>query len=242
LVHVLAPSAPPNLTVNPSGCSQTNSFAFNWTPPDNPTGIGGYEWQVDGTGSPSPVTAIPMTTTAPSAGNHTFYVRAYNLAGNRGSFASVGFCYQPLTGPCTGREISHSPCRQPGDPCLPAQTASLQTLPDLSASQWMAVGQPVGNLLQPNLQYSLGFEYRSTTGTDVKLRLGGFNPNTSNPDLVIGESTLPVSANDWKTFWSAPFTVTPDQLKSISALRLIRPKGSDDGIEYRNVRILAYRP
>ena len=92
------------------------------------------------------------------------------------------------------------------------------------------------------MQYSLGFEYRSTTATEIKLGLGSFNPNSSTPGLVIGESALPVSANDWKTFWGAPFTVTADQLKSLPILRLVRPRSSDDGIEYRNVRILAYRP
>ena len=228
-------------SVNP-GTNNVNSFSFSWTASsDAASGLYGYYWSVNGGAETfTTSTSLPAGAYAAVQGANTFNLRAADNVGNSTSAPPVTFTL--TSSPCPGREIPHTCVTYPATPCYPAQTANLQTLPELTPEQWQNVGQSVGTVLQPNVQYSLGLEYRSTTATEIKLGLGSFNPNASNPDLVIGESTLPVSANDWKTFWSAPFTVTADQLKNLSVLRLIRPVGSDGGIEYRNVRILAYRP
>ena len=228
LVHVLAPTAPISLVVGPSGCSTTNSFTFNWGTADNPSGIGGYEWQIDGTGAPASAGGTSITTAAPATGTHTFYVRAHNLAGNRGPFASIGFCYVPDTGPCTGRQIPNT-C-VPSTQCYPAAAANMQTLPTMSADQWQAVGQPVRSMLVPGGTYSIGFEYRSTAATDIKLGLGTFNPASSNLGFAISQSALPTSTSEWKTYWSAPFTVTADQLSKFSSLRFVRPQTTADAV------------
>ncbi|MBI3572666.1 MAG: peptidoglycan DD-metalloendopeptidase family protein [Candidatus Kerfeldbacteria bacterium] len=245
LIHVTSPgdvtppTVPTNLSVNPTGCSETNSFTFSWTASTDAgrSGLAGYEWQING-GTITQQTATSVTTTAPYTGNHTFSVRAYDNAGNRSSYVPIGFCYQPPTGPCPGREIPHTCVGS--STCYPASAANLQMLGTHTAAQWQTVGEPVHELLQAGKTYSVGFEYRSKTATDIKLGLGGSAWNLSSPGLIVGQSSLPAAPEVWHPFWSAPFTVTTEQLKDVSNLRLIIAKNSDEGVEFRNVRILAY--
>jgi hypothetical protein len=95
----------------------------------------------------------------------------------------------------------------------------------------------VRGLLQPGKRYSIGFEYRSSVATEIKLGVGTFNPS-SNLGLVLSQSTLPVSSDDWKTFWSAPFSLTAQEAQKYSSLRFVSSK-TDDGLEIRGARILS---
>jgi len=215
------------------------SVTFDW---GDISGATAYEFQL---GSPcgvgNVVTHYPSDYTLTGLAPLTTYYWRTRGEIACGVWSSWSACFSFTTSsasPCPGREIPHT-C-VPATTCYPAALANTQTLPTMSAEQWQTVGQPVHELLQPDRTYSIGFEYRSTAATEIKLGLGNFDPNTSNPGLVIGESALPASADGWKTFWSAPFSVTADQLKNLSVLRLIGPRISNGGIEYRNVRILPY--
>jgi hypothetical protein len=125
----------------------------------------------------------------------------------------------------------------PSTVCCPAAAANLQALPEVTPEQWASVGQPVREMLQPGKAYSVGFEYRSTSATEIKLGLGTFN-RSSNLGLVVSQATLPVSSNDWKTFWSTPFSVTAQQVQNLPSLRFTRTN-TEDGLEIRNARILS---
>jgi len=233
-------ATPPNpfaAYVSPS-TSNTNSFAFSWdATADDDSGLLRYYWSVNGGGeTPTTATSVPAGARATQQGTNTLTVRAVDNVGNSRS-ASATFTL--TSSPCPGREIPHA-C-VPSTQCYPASAANLQTLPTMSPEQWGAVGQPVRELLQPGKTYSIGFEYRSTSSTEMKLGLGTFNPTSLNLGLVVSQSELPVSTNDWRTYWSAPFSLTGEQLQQLSRLRLTRSKKSVDGFEIRNVKILAYQ-
>jgi hypothetical protein len=139
---------------------------------------------------------------------------------------------------CPGREIPHS-C-VPSTQCYAAQAANVETLPEMSAREWRDSGQSAAGLLRPGVTYSVGFEYKAATTGELNLRLGGTQPS-AELDKVICASNLPPSVDgEWRTFWSAPFTVTDGQLRAASSLRLSRSVDSDD-FAVRNVRLLRYQ-
>lgn len=113
------PTTPTNLSVNPAGCSQANSFSFSWTPSTDSggSGLAGYQWNLDGSENTNPILSSWFTTSAPGVDNYTMFVRAVDGAGNHSSFAVVGFCYQPPTGLCGTREIIG--CSNPPHPIIP---------------------------------------------------------------------------------------------------------------------------
>ncbi len=49
----------------------------------------------------------------------------------------------------------------------------------------------------------------------------------------------PLADGQWHHFWSAPFTVTAEQLRDFPNLRLLTANAAE--IEIRNVRIMAYQ-
>jgi len=233
------PTTPTNLTVSPSGCSQSNSFTFSWTASTDAggSGVAGYKWQINNTGTITNTTATSVTTTAPNVGSHTFTVWAYDNASNESAKASIGFCYQPSTGSCSTNRIIPNTC-VPSSQCYPAAVANLKTLPDATSDLWQSVGQSVRGMLNPGEGYSFGFEYRASTTTGVEIGLSTLSAESSSLGLVVSQSTLPMSTSDWKTFWSAPFSVTAQQVQNLPNLRFIRTN-TNDGLEIRNARILS---
>jgi hypothetical protein len=128
----------------------------------------------------------------------------------------------------------------PSTQCYAAQAANVETLPEMSAREWRDSGQSAAGLLRPGVTYSVGFEYKAATTGELNLRLGGTQPS-AELDKVICASNLPPSVDgEWRTFWSAPFTVTDGQLRAASSLRLSRSVDSDD-FAVRNVRLLRYQ-
>lgn len=236
---VTSPTAPTNLSVSPTGCSQTNSFTFSWTASADGggSGLAGYEWNLDGGAAATPTPGLQVTTSAPTSGGYTFYVRAYDQAGNRSPFATIGFCYQPPTGQCAIARVIPNSC-VPASVCFPASAASLEMPHDLPAEHWATVGQPVHDLLQPGKTYSIGLEYRSSAATEVKLGLGALGSTPGDFGVVVCRSALPVSSDSWKTFWSAPFIFTAEQLDRYSTLRMFCAN-KDSGVQIRNARIVS---
>ncbi|MBI4092683.1 MAG: M23 family metallopeptidase [Candidatus Kerfeldbacteria bacterium] len=231
------PPTQPVASVDPS-TNNTNSFSFSWTAStDEHSGFYRYYWSVNGGGETfTTTTSVPSGPWATQQGTNTFNVRAVDNVGNSASAAPVTFTL--TSSPCPGREIPHT-C-VPSTTCYPAASSNLQTLPDATSAPWSSVGQPVRDMLKPGRTYSIGFEYRSTAATEMKLGFGTTNP-ASDLGLVINASNLPASTdNEWRTFWSAPFTVTAGQLESFSSLKFVRASTAD-GFDIRNVRIVAYQ-
>ena len=82
-----APTCPTNLTVDPSGTAETNSFTFLWDPPLGGGEIAGYYYSINNLPTPSNVTYTTNTTIGPDAfasqqGENTFYIVAKDNAGN----------------------------------------------------------------------------------------------------------------------------------------------------------------
>lgn len=75
-----------------SGCSKETVRTFSWSPPSDPSGIAGYSFQVNATPDSIVDTTGTSTTLSPQPdGSHTFYVRAFDHAGNWGSSGAHGF-------------------------------------------------------------------------------------------------------------------------------------------------------
>jgi hypothetical protein len=246
---ITPPTAPTGLTVNPPGCSSTNSFEFSWSAAADPeSGIRGYRYKVDPTGIITPsmnqdplppnVFSLGPSGFAPSAGSHTFYLYAENGVGLLSSTASqIGFCWTPPMGTCPDREIP--PTCVPSTTCYPAAIANLRTLPSLTAEEWESAGQPVVDVLQPGGTFSIGFEYRTPSETKIQLLLGEPERKPS-ADAVFSTASLPPGDSDWRPFWSAPFAVTALQLAGSPRLRIVGEGSS--AIEFRNVRIVSTGP
>ena len=238
----LPPSTPPGLTVSPAGCSQTNSFTFSWTASTDTggSGLAGYEWQVDGGGITATTARVAVAPNDVSTGGHTFSVRAYDNAGNRSVYASVGFCYQPPTGSC-GPPLPSCGMTQ-GESALSsevpglAKDADITTPTEVSLQQWLRVGHPTSGLLQPGRLYRIGFEYREVESETFRIGLGTFDPG-SGLGRVLDHVDLVPSTEQWHLYWSAPFSVTPDELKTFTSVRFELDKPEGHGPEIRNVRL-----
>ncbi|MBI4268188.1 MAG: PGF-pre-PGF domain-containing protein, partial [Chloroflexi bacterium] len=90
-----SPSAPGIPTMNPPGPSSNPKPTLSWTAAaDTGSGVAAYEVRIDGTEA-SFVSVGNVLTYTPSAnitdGNHIFYVRAVDGAGNKGSVVSLSF-------------------------------------------------------------------------------------------------------------------------------------------------------
>jgi surface antigen len=227
---------PFTVTPNPQ-TNNVNSFSFSWTASgDGVSGLQGYYWSVNGGAETfTSSLSVPAGAYATTTGNNTFTVRAQDNAGNSYTASAI---FNLTSSPCPGREIPHDPNCVPSTTCYPALAANQQTLPDLTPEQWRDVGQPIGASLKPGVQYSIGFEYRTPATTDLKLGLGSANSATQLGLVINNTNLLPSASDEWRTFWSAPFTVTAEQLSSTSFLRFIPPPNS--GLQIRNVRVLAY--
>jgi len=231
-----SPPDPFAVTVTPSSNS-TNSFAFSWgAAVDHESGLNQYYWSVNG-GAETATTSIsvPAGARATQSGTNTLNVRAVDNVGNSRN-ATATFTLSSAS-PCDGREIPHS-C-VPSTQCYPAATANLQTLPTMSSEQWLAIGQPVREMLQDGARYSIGFEYRSVNATALKVGFSVFNAREASPGLVVCQFPLPTSPQEWHPFWSAPFTVTADQLKRFSSLRFAIEHPEITRFEISNVRIMS---
>lgn len=230
-VHDGVPTASPST-------STVNSFSFSWLPfTDNESGVKQYHWNIDGLGdNVAPSNSLPVAAYAPGAGTHNFTVWAEDNVGNIGDNTTVQFAWNPPSGPCPGREIVG--CSNPPHTCINPAAPGIIMSGVKSAMQWQAEGEPVREPLLVGKTYSIGLEYRATEATDIKLGFGDSSSSATNINIV-GQSLLPKSASgEWRTFWSAPFTLTADQLPRAKNLRLVSTK--TNGLEFRNVRILAY--
>jgi len=72
------------------GWSNDNTPTFTWSEPSDTSGIAGYYWKVDG-GSDHWTTSTSVTLPAQLDGEHTFYVKAKDNAGNIGDYGSHKF-------------------------------------------------------------------------------------------------------------------------------------------------------
>jgi len=72
------------------GWSNDNTPTFTWNKPSDTSGIAGYYWKVD-SGSEKWTTSNSVTLPAQSDGEHTFYVKAKDNAGNIGDYGSHKF-------------------------------------------------------------------------------------------------------------------------------------------------------
>ena len=72
------------------GWSNDNTPTFSWNKPSDTSGIAGYYWKVD-SGSEKWTTSTSVTLPAQPDGEHTFYVRAKDNAGNIGDYGSHKF-------------------------------------------------------------------------------------------------------------------------------------------------------
>lgn len=72
------------------GWSNDNTPTFTWDEPSDTSGIAGYYWKVD-SGSDHWTTSTSVTLPAQTDGEHTFYVRAKDNAGNIGEYGSHKF-------------------------------------------------------------------------------------------------------------------------------------------------------
>jgi len=72
------------------GWSNDNTPTFTWSKPSDTSGIAGYYWKVD-SGSEKWTTSTSVTLPAQSDGEHMFYVRAKDNAGNIGDYGSHKF-------------------------------------------------------------------------------------------------------------------------------------------------------
>lgn len=135
-------------------------------------------------------------------------------------------------GPCPGRYIPNNCLPQPGM-CCPNTASSLRNLPDATPEQWARMGLPTG--LRDEGTYSVGFEYRATTATELSVGFASFD-RARPPDVVGSVSPLTASTDEWRPFWSAPFELTAQQIRDLPNLRLLAAnRGS---IEFRNVQVL----
>ena len=72
------------------GWSNDNTPTFTWDEPSDTSGIAGYYWKVD-SGSDHWTTSTSVTLPAQPDGEHTFYVKAKDNAGNIGDYGSHKF-------------------------------------------------------------------------------------------------------------------------------------------------------
>lgn len=91
-----APANPASedLTVSPSGYTQTNTFTFNWVAPaDSGSGVAGYKYKVNSGAWSSLITDTSVVLNdAAEVGGNTFYLKTVDKAGNENSSAiSVNF-------------------------------------------------------------------------------------------------------------------------------------------------------
>ncbi|MEM0230981.1 MAG: LamG domain-containing protein, partial [Candidatus Woesearchaeota archaeon] len=89
------PSIPQNLTDSIEGWSFVSNRTFNWSASyDDVSGVAGYYYAIDDSapevGGRNTTSLYYMNETLPS-GNHTFYVKAFDNAGNIGGYASHEF-------------------------------------------------------------------------------------------------------------------------------------------------------
>ncbi|MFQ6120870.1 MAG: Ig-like domain-containing protein [Methanosarcinales archaeon] len=88
-IDTTPPSAPiPDDGV--SGWSNDNTPTFTWNAPSDTSGIEGYYYNIDN-GTDTWITSNSVTLSAQRDGNHTFYVKAKDKAGNNGSYGSHNF-------------------------------------------------------------------------------------------------------------------------------------------------------
>jgi len=73
----------------------------------------------------------------------------------------------------------------------------LQQLPPLTPQEWRTVGERIQGLLVPGQTYSFGFEYRSTTATDLELGLGSVDAGPSPLGVMISKGGLPPATDEW---------------------------------------------
>jgi chitodextrinase len=158
-VDNVPPSAPGTPSVASLGAT---TATLNWSAATDNVGVTGYEYSINGGSSWTGIgTALTVNLTGLTPGvTYTFYVRAFDAAGNRGATSSVSF-----------RPTDTTPPSAPGTPTMSSITATS------AVATWTAATDNVG---VTGYEYSInGGSSWTGVGTALSVSLSGLSPVTA---------------------------------------------------------------
>ena len=164
-IDTIAPSAP-NPDDGITGWSNVNTPSFKWSPPDDMSSIAYYDYRID-SGSVENTESTFITLSEQSDGNHMFYARAVDNAGNIGEYGSHEFSIDTIEPSIQLPELLGDDWFTPVH--IMAVVDSVTSTYDTPSFDWLP-SDDISGIASYYYKVDTGSEYR-TTGTSVTLPL-----------------------------------------------------------------------
>lgn len=235
-----APQVPPNLSVNPSDCTSTNSFFFDWdASSDVGSGLDLYEWQINGS-TPNSTTSTSVQVNGSQSvhpGTNVFYVRALDKVGNVSGMATVEFCFETDCNLSFNRDDDgnsvpdgwtadpHGGSSSSWPPGGIGSNSHYVRIVNADGDDWMIYTRTNCDQITPGQLYRIGFWYNTTSTAPFEWALFKSSVSTGQRSLNALVSN-PTADGQWHQFQSEPFTINSGDLSTYPKFGVKVPPGS----------------